>query len=57
MYYRLNYDLTLKDVSIASSFEHTHGVLQSQGILDHSLGEMDIAELREMEYLKGPLTR
>jgi hypothetical protein len=57
VYYRLNYDLTLKDVSIASSFEHTHGVLQSQGILDHSLGEMDIAELREMEYLKGPLTR
>jgi hypothetical protein len=57
VYYRLNYDLTLEDVSLASSFEHTHGILHSEGILDHSLGDRDIAELRAIRYLKGPLTR
>jgi hypothetical protein len=55
VYYRLNLDLTLKDVSIATSFEHTHGILHSEGILDHPLNERDIAELRAIRYLKGPL--
>jgi hypothetical protein len=57
VYYQLNHDLTLKDVSLATSFEHTHGILHSEGILDHPLDERDIAELRAIRYLKGPLTR
>jgi hypothetical protein len=55
VYYRLNLDLSLKDVSLASSFEHTHGILHSEGIVDHPLNDRDVAELRAIRYLKGPL--
>jgi len=45
------------NASAYCSLEHTLGVQESEGIVDHPLGEEDIAGLRAILYLKGPLAR
>jgi len=53
IYYQLNPDLSLADVSVSSSFERAHLALHAQGIIDHQLTPAEIAKFRNITYLVG----
>lgn len=50
VFYHLNADLTLKNYSVGSSFEHTHNELHATHVLDHDLTPKERAALAVITY-------
>ncbi|MGA2149329.1 MAG: hypothetical protein ABSH49_30690 [Bryobacteraceae bacterium] len=52
IFYHLNQDLTLNEVTVGTSFERVHLALHASGIIDHDLSQAEIAQFRKLTYLK-----
>jgi len=55
VYYHFSDDLTLKTMSVTSGFEQSHASLFATRVLGHALNPQEIAALKNIRYLKGPL--
>ncbi|HLK61908.1 MAG TPA: hypothetical protein VKU19_00615 [Bryobacteraceae bacterium] len=53
IYYHLNPDLSLKSMSVGSSFERSHEQLFATHVLDHALQPAEIRSFRDVRYLTG----
>lgn len=49
LYYHLNPDLTLREMTVGSGFEQNHSELFATKVLDHKLSA---AEIRELECIR-----
>jgi hypothetical protein len=52
IYYHLNPDLSLKSMTVGSSFEQSHQTLHATHVLDHRLSATEVAGLRNIIYVK-----
>ena len=55
MIYELDYGLSVIHARPDSHLQETHRALEIQGLLDHSLAEEEIEEMRRQVVVKGKL--